>query len=232
MLRAVKGYHEGDEQSEFCIPSAGCLDCQEIEFKPDLTVSHTDMASLSRIWVAWVLLFCVLIIGQHAAFAQEASLTNIMVSNTRDDLLLYLNLEGAFSEKLKKAILSGVPATFSFLAKLNRVRTMWLNQDIADITVTHNIKYDNLKKEFIVRRSWRNNEPEVTKSFSEAQKWMSEVNSLKIIPLGQLEKGQQYQLRTKAEVSKQTLPFYLHYVLFFISLWDIETDWYSIDFIY
>ena len=70
---------------------------------------------------------------------------------------------------------------------------MWLNQDIADITVIHTIKYDNLKKEFIVRRSWRNNEPEVTKSFSEAQKWMSEVNSLKIIPLGQLEKGQQYQ---------------------------------------
>jgi hypothetical protein len=50
--------------------------------------------------------------------------------------------------------------------------------------------------------------------------------------LGQLEKGQQYQLRTKAEVGKQTLPFYLHYVLFFVSLGDIETDWYTIDFIY
>ncbi len=179
-----------------------------------------------------MLVLGVLFLGQDTAFAQEATLTNITVSNTRDDLLLYLNLEGAFSEKLKKAILSGVPASFSFLAKLNLVRNMWINPDIADIKVIHTIKFDNLKKEFIVRRSWRNNEPEVTKSFNEAQKWMTEVNSLKIIPLGQLEKGQQYQLRTKAEVSKQTLPFYLHYVLFFISLWDIETDWYSIDFIY
>ena len=178
-------------------------------------------------------LVTVIFLGAHmAAFAQEASLTNITVSNTRDDLLLYLNLEGAFHEELKKAILSGMPATFSFLAKLNRVRNMWFDWDIADITVTHTIKYDNLKKEFIVRRSWRNNEPEVTKSFGEAQKWMTEVNSLKIIPLGQLEKGQQYQLRTKAEVSKQTLPYYLHYVLFFVSYWDIETDWYTIDFIY
>ena len=172
------------------------------------------------------------LVSHGAAFAQEASLTNITVSNTRDDLLLYLTLEDAFSEKLKKAILSGVPATFSFLAKLNSVRDIWFDKDIADITVTHTIKYDNLKKEFIVRRSWRNNEPEVTKSFAEAQKWMSEVNSLKIIPLGQLEKGQQYQLRTKAEVSKQTLPYYLHYVLFFVSFWDIETDWYTIDFNY
>jgi hypothetical protein len=172
------------------------------------------------------------LVSHGAAFAQETSLANITVSNTRDDLLLYLNLEGAFSEKLNKEILSGVPAAFDFLAKLNSVRDMWLDRTIADITVTHIIKYDNLKKEFIVRRSWRNNEPEVTKSFAEAQKWMTEVNSLKIIPLGQLEKGQQYQLRTKAEVSKQTLPYYLHYVLFFVSFWDIETDWYTIDFIY
>ena len=190
------------------------------------------MARLLRKQLACAIILGILFLSQVTVFAQEATLTNITVSNTRDDLLLYLNLEGAFSVKLKKAILSGVPATFSFLAKLNRVRNMWTNPVIADISVIHTIKYDNLKKEFIVKRSWRNNEPEVTKSFSEAQKWMTEVNSLKIIPLGQLEKGQQYQLRTKAEVSKQTLPFYLHYVLFFISLWDIETDWYSIDFIY
>ena len=183
-----------------------------------------------RILCALLLGMC--LIGQESAIAQEARLNNITVSNTRDYLLLYLNLEGAFSEKLNKAILSGVPATFSFLAKLNKVRNIWIDQEIADITVTHTIKYDNLKKEFIIRRSWKNNEPEVTKSFNEAQTWMTEVNSLKIIPLGQLEKGQQYQLRIKAEVSKQTLPFYLHYVLFFISLWDIETDWYTIDFIY
>ena len=190
------------------------------------------MAFSLRKQLTCALVLAIILIGQGSVFAQEARLTNITVSNTRDDLLLYLNLEGAFSEKLNKAILSGVPATFFFLTKLNSVRNMWVDRGIADITVTHTIKYDNLKKEFIVRRSWRNNEPEITKSFEEARKWMTEVNSLKIIPLGQLEKGQQYQLRTKAEVSKQTLPFYLHYVLFFVSLWDIETDWYTIDFIY
>ena len=193
---------------------------------------RTFMASTFRKHKPWALFLAVVLIGHGIAFAQEAKLTNITVSNTRDDLLLYLNLEGAFSDKLNKAILSGVPATFSFVTKLNRVRNVWLDQGIADITVTHTIKYDNLKKEFNVRRSWKNNEPEITKSFKEAQKWMTEVNSLKIIPLRQLDKGQQYQLRTKAEVSKQTLPFYLHYVLFFVSLWDTETDWYTIDFIY
>jgi len=61
---------------------------------------------------------------------------------------------------------------------------------------------------------------------------MAEIDSLKIIELNHLEKDSQYQIRTKAQLSKLTLPFYLHYVLFFVSLWDFDTDWYTIDFIY
>jgi hypothetical protein len=171
-----------------------------------------------------------LFIASHAGYAQDATLTNITVSNTQDDLLLFLNLEGAFRQEMKKAILSGAPSTFSFFAKLNRVRSFWFDKDIADLEVTHTIIYDNLKKEFTVSRSWKDNNPEVTKSFDEAKQWMTEINSLKIIPLNRLEKGEQYQLRVKAEVSKKTLPLYLHYILFFVSLWDFETDWYTIDF--
>ncbi len=178
------------------------------------------------------LVLSLIFVASHAGYAQDATLTNITVSNTRDDLLLYLNLEGAFREEMKQAILSGVPATFSFFAKLNRVRSLWFDKDIADIEVTHTISYDNLKKEFTVTRSWKENNSEVTKSFSEAKRWMTEIDSLIIIPLNRLEKGEQYQLRVKAEVSKKTLPFYLHYILFFVSLWDFETDWYAIDFIY
>jgi len=179
-----------------------------------------------------VIFLGLLLLIPNVGFAQDATLTNITVSNTRDDLLLYLNLEGAFREEMKKAILSGAPATFSFFAKLNRVRTFWFDKPIADIEVTHTIKYDNLKKEFTVERSWKEGKPEVTKSLEEAKKWMTEINSLKIIPLKRLEKGEEYQIRVKAEVSKKTLPLYLHYILFFVSLWDFETDWYAIDFIY
>ena len=159
-------------------------------------------------------------------------MTNIIVTNTRDNLLLYMNVEGAFREKMKNAIQSGVPASFSFFVALYQTRSLWKDKKIADIKITHTIRYNNLKKEFSIRRSWENGEPAVTQSFEEAQKLMTEVDSLKVVALDELEKGRQYQLRAKAELSKLTLPFYLHYVLFFVSLWDFETDWYTIDFIY
>lgn len=177
-------------------------------------------------------LLIVLVFIPHSAYAENARLTNIIVTNTRDDLLLYLTVEGAFHEEMQSAILSGVPATFSFFISLNRSRNFWLDKNIADIKVTHTVKYDTLKNEFIVKRSWEDNKPLVVKSIADAQKLMVEVDSLKIIGLERLEKGRHYQIRAKAELSKLTLPFYLHYVLFFVSLWDFETDWYTIDFIY
>ena len=53
--------------------------------------------------------------------------------------------------------------------------SLWFDKDIADLEVTHTIIYDNLKKEFTVTRSWKDNNPEVTKSFDEAKKWMTEI---------------------------------------------------------
>ncbi len=169
---------------------------------------------------------------QNAAFASEARLTDIIVTNTRDDLLVFLNVEGAFNDKIKKAVLTGVPTTFFFYITLYQPRNIWFDKKIADIKITHRIKYNSLKKKFVVTRSWEKDKSSVTQSFEEAQKLMAEIDSLTIISLGSLQKGSQYQIRAKAELGKLTLPFYLHYILFFVSLWDVETDWYTIDFIY
>ncbi len=180
-----------------------------------------------------VIIFILILLSvQNTALAEDAVLSNIIVTNTRDDLLVYLSVEGAFREEMQKAILSGVPTTFLFFIGLYHVRSLWLDQEIADIKINHTIKYDNLKKEFTVSRSWENSKPIITKSFEEARKLMADVDGIKIVPLKWIEKGKRYQIRAKAELSNITLPFYLHYVLFFVSLWDFETDWYTIDFIY
>ena len=164
--------------------------------------------------------------------AQETRLTNLKITNTRDDLLIYLSLEGAFREKLKKAVHSGVPATFSYFIKLTQVRSMWPDKTITELKITSSVKYDNLKKEYKITRSWKNKDATITHSFEEAQLLMTDLNHIKLYPLNGLEKGKNYRIQAKAEVSKITLPFYLHYVLLFVSLWDIETDWYTINFIF
>ena len=189
---------------------------------------------MNKTWVRAAAFFCAILLGVGftPAYAQDPRLDNIIVTNTRDDLLLYLTAKDAFPEKIKKAIHSGVPATFTYYINLHRVRSLWLDEQITEIELSHNLKYDSLKKEYIVTRSWEENRPLTVKAFEQAQKLMTEVDGLSIVPLSRLEKGLQYQIRAKAELDKMTLPFYLHYILFFVSSWDFETDWYTIDFIY
>ena len=68
--------------------------------------------------------------------------------------------------------MSGVPATFSFFITLHQKRNIWFDKEIADLSFTHSIEYNNLKKEYTVIRSWNDNKPVITKSFAEAQKLM------------------------------------------------------------
>jgi len=93
-----------------------------------------------------IVLFCLFLQTGNSVLAQEARLTDVIVTNTRDDLLIYLTVEGAFTDEMETAIKSGVSATFSFFVNLYRERYWWLDKKIAARTITHTIKYDNLKK--------------------------------------------------------------------------------------
>jgi len=188
-----------------------------------------DMAENVRFIKAVILiLICLLPV---TAIADEARLSDIRINNTRDDLLVYLNMEGAFNDKIKKAIMSGVPATFTYYIDLYQGRNFWFDKKVTDTHIDHTLKYDSLKKEFNIRRSWEK-KPIVTQSFEDARVLMTQIDSLKIISLSQLQKGIRYQIRAKAKLSRLPLPFYLHYIVSFVSFWDTGTDWYTIDFIY
>jgi len=180
----------------------------------------------------WLAFLLVLSMIPGVAGAQEARLKNITISSTEEKLLVSMEIEGAFTQDVMEAILKGVPADFSFFVRLDRSRSWWTNEELADIEATHTIKYDNLKKEFSVYRSWIDKKPILTQSLAEAQALMTQIERLAIIDIDRMHKNQQYELRAKAELSKMTLPFYLHYVFYFVSLWDFETDWHSVVFVY
>ena len=174
-----------------------------------------------------VLFFC-----ENASSRENPVLKNIKLTNDRDHLITYFTVEGAFTEKISNAVHKGVPTTFSFYVSLYKIKEGWLDKNISDIKLTSKLKYDTLKKQFTVTRSWEKDDPFVTSSFEKAKKMMTEVNNLKVEPLAQLEKGEKYQMRIKAELNRVTMPLYLHYVFFFVSFWDFETDWYIINFTY
>ncbi|ACN14230.1 hypothetical protein HRM2_11180 [Desulforapulum autotrophicum HRM2] len=164
--------------------------------------------------------------------SQNAILDNIILTNTRDDLIVYFDVKNAFTPEIEKAVHNGIPASFSFVAAIYRARPVWFDKKISSLEITNTLKYNSLKQEFTVYRPWRKESPIVVTSFDEAKALMVEIDNLLVTPLSTLTRGERYQIRIKAELSRVTLPLYLHYVLFFVSMWDFETDWHTMEFIY
>lgn len=177
-------------------------------------------------------ILCVMLLLPAFADADDAILTDFGVSDNGKDLLLSLRVVGAFNEKLREAILNGVPATFSFFITLDLKRSLLPDSTIKDITATHTLKYHVLKNHFIVKRSWEGNKPLTTDSFEEAQALMSEIKGLKLTSLKNLTPGMHYKIRAKAELDKVNLPLFFNYIFFFTFLWDFETGWHSYEFIH
>ena len=179
-----------------------------------------------------VIFFIILQLTTIPALAKQAYLSDIVVTNTRDHLLVYFSVSDCFTVDMNRAIESGIDTTFTFYIRLYGKRDYWWDMKVADKAISHSIKYDNLKKIYEVRLPEQNNKVITVKDFDEARRLMAEVVAVKVIALRELKEGGHYQLKMMAQLDKIRLPLYLHYVFFFLSLWDFETDWYSIDFRY
>ena len=166
------------------------------------------------------------------AARKKAVISDIVLANTRDDLLLYFTVKNCFTPSIKKAIETGITTTFTFIVKLYETRRFLPDRLITSLKFRHEISYDSLKKIYSIMLSERKNGVVKVRDFSAAKKLMSEVVALKLINLSNLNKGGHYQVRMMAELDKIRLPFHLQRILFFLSLWDFETDWYTLDFRY
>lgn len=156
-----------------------------------------------------------------------------------DDLAIALNenMEVSFSiincctGELEEALRSGVPTTFTFRIKVYLVRSLWLDKKMASRKFKHHVKYDNITKEYQFHFE-ENKHSLSVKDFERAKELMAKVNGVKLLPTSRLEKGRTYYIDVKAELDPVRLPLGLQHIFFFLSFWDVETDWLRYEFTY
>jgi len=163
---------------------------------------------------------------------KEANISDIIITTSETDLLLFCTVKNSFTPEMIEGIRNGIPITFTFLIKLDKVNNNWFDTTLADLTLQHTLTYDTLKEQYRVQLSERSQQMITTNSIDKAKKIMAELSGIKIIAHNQLTPDTPYVIRVKAKLAEKTLPFNMHYIIPFISLWDFETDWRTIEFRY
>ena len=185
---------------------------------------------MKKLITQFFLLFCIIVFFYSVTYARKAGLQDIIWDKVDGNLIVSFKLNGVFSSQLNEVILNGTPVTFTFFVVLYQVRDLWVDKKIVNIKIDHMMKYDILQEKFIMKRSWKIDEVLIKDSFAEAQKVMTEISNLKILPFDWLENDGRYQIGIKAELSKANLPLNVRSAFFFSPSWGFETDWYMLDF--
>jgi hypothetical protein len=163
--------------------------------------------------------------------AIEPRISDIIITNNAENVLLYARLVNGFKTEMESAILAGVPSVFTLQLEVYHPRSYIWDKKIVSYEIKRTIKYDNLKKTFSIFTNG-SKEPVVFPDFESAQKAAADFSEIIIMPLKSLIKGERYYLKIKVKIDKVRLPLHMEYVLFFVSYWDFETDWYKQNFSY
>jgi hypothetical protein len=167
-----------------------------------------------------------------AKAAPEVQFKDITITTSIHHLLLFGVVKNSHQKELEKALYSGIPMQFTFYVELYRTRENWTDEELVTLEFDHTLKYDILKENYQLEIEEQNNRIYTYANLDEAMAVMNDINGLKVIELAKLLPDNSYELRMKAELLEKTLPMNLHYIVPFISMWNIETDWVTIEFTY
>ena len=163
---------------------------------------------------------------------QEVQFKDITITTSIHQLLLFGVVQNSQQEELKQALHSGIPMQFTFYIELYRTRENWPDEELVALEFNHTLKYDTLKENYQLEIEEQKNRIFTYSNLDKAMAVMNEINGLRVIELAKLLPDNSYELRMKAQLFKKTLPMNLHYIVPFISMWNMETDWVTIEFTY
>ncbi|MEE9274953.1 MAG: DUF4390 domain-containing protein [bacterium] len=178
-------------------------------------------------WAAPVLLLAAFLGGPARSAttkAEEPQIRDLLVIENRGRLLVFGTLDSGFSPKLIEAVQSGVAARFVFEILLMRARRLIYDTEVRSLTLTHQVKYDALKKAYTL--TFRQEPGETSRKITRKQKqmidWMAELNGEPFAQVRDLAPGSRYYIRVRAKVNTVDFSFPFNYLLSFLGT---KTAW-------
>ena len=138
---------------------------------------------------------------------------------------LYARVEYPLNPAIKEALQDGVTLTFDVEARVDRVRHLWFDSNVVDLTLRRELAYHVVTDRFVVR-DVRSGDQESFDTLREALAYLGKVDNWPILVEPQLDGGR-YIISVRAGVRRGKLPASLRALLFWTDDWQRVSKWYS-----
>ncbi|HUN72257.1 MAG TPA: DUF4390 domain-containing protein [Steroidobacteraceae bacterium] len=138
---------------------------------------------------------------------------------------LYARVQYPLNPAIQKALQDGVTLTFDLEAKVDRVRHLWFDANVVDLTLQRELAYHVVTDRFVVR-DVRSGDEKSFETLKEALAYLGKVDGWPILVEPQLDGGR-YIISVRAGVRRGKLPASLRALLFWTDDWQRVSKWYS-----
>ncbi|MEO7205814.1 MAG: DUF4390 domain-containing protein [Steroidobacteraceae bacterium] len=130
------------------------------------------------------------------------------------------------SEAVQRGLVEGVPLMLEVDLDIERVRQLLPNSRVAELTLRYRLQYNAVTAHYILRNE-NSGQQESLGTVDEAIAHLSEVHSLPALDKALIAADRRYEGRVKAKIDFGTVPFTLRLLMFWVSDWHRESDWYA-----
>jgi hypothetical protein len=130
------------------------------------------------------------------------------------------------SEAVRRGLVEGVPLTLEVDLDIERVRQLLPNSRVAELTQRYRLQYNAVSARYILRNE-NSGQQESLGTLDDAIAHLSEIHSLPALDKALIAADRRYEGRVKARVDFGTVPFTLRLLMFWVSDWHRESDWYA-----
>jgi hypothetical protein len=130
------------------------------------------------------------------------------------------------SDAVRRGLIEGVPLALEVDLDIERVRQLLPNSRVAELTQRYHLQYNAVSARYILRND-NSGQQESLGTVDEAISHLSEVHSLPALDKALIAPDRRYEGRVKARLDFGTVPFTLRLLMFWVSDWHRESDWYA-----
>ncbi len=128
-------------------------------------------------------------------------ISNLVVTNSDKTVLVHAVLLGSLPGEVVEGLTTGIPAAVRFQVELWQYNAWWVDRRIAAKIVERQVVYDVLTKEYRVSAlQGEERELYVTRELWEAERVLSQIRALRVVPISTLRAEDLYYVRVRADV--------------------------------
>jgi hypothetical protein len=144
------------------------------------------------------------------------------------DGVYHLNarIELPVSDAVRRGLAEGVPLTVELHLDIERVRQLLPNSRVAELTQRYHLQYNAVSARYILRND-NSGQQESLGTIDAAIEQLSEVHSLPVLDKALITPDRRYEANVRAKVDFGNVPFSLRVLMFWVSDWHRESDWYT-----